>query len=239
MALRREGYWDEHYSLELRNYEEDGDEGEVWFGKGLSRRIFDWILETIRSKNRSTSDKWDILDVGCGNSYTLTTLVERAKDKLSVDHLDNLRLFGLDYSRNSIDLSKKIVLDKGYTDVIALEQCDFLNHKEVSEVTKDMKFDIVIDKGTFDAICLLASDSPEKLKAAKLNYIQSVYSVSKVSSTFILASCNSTEEELLPIFDIDSPGKRETKLIGRIESPKIQFGGKEGSQVTCLIMEFT
>lgn len=235
MALRQEGYWDQHYGLELKNYQEDGDEGEVWFGKGLSCRIVAWLVDRLNAEQHSGPDNSQVLDIGCGNSYTLCTLVERIDAKLFGE---SLKILGIDYSHNSIELSKRIVAERGLDNKIFLEQCDFLDHEQLKKATKGANFDFLIDKGTYDAICLLASQSTETLDKARVRYMESLYSLVKSRSILILASCNSTEEELMNLFSLDCDSKINYKLIGRIETPKIKFGGKEGSQVTCVIVEF-
>lgn len=233
MCLRQEGYWDQHYELELKNFEEDGDEGEVWFGKGLSRRIADWLVEQL---SRRIDQPSTIIDVGCGNGFTLYTLVDKYRTKLSqsTEISERLKLTGIDYSRNSIDLSFKIMAAKNLDSMINLMQCDFLKIDQLNSVVNNKKFDFIVDIGTFDAICLLAHG---ELEAAKLKYLRSLNSISKCGTKFILASCNHTEEELVSLFGLENSPDLNPNLIDRIETPKIQFGGKEGSQVTCLIFD--
>lgn len=222
MSLRKEGFWEEHYATELRNYEEDGCESEVWFGKGLSRRIVDWIVKNLSTEATNTTIP-RVLDVGSGNAYLLSTLVERCK------HRDSMKVVGIDYSKSSIDLGRKLVTEKGLNERISLEQCDFLNHDQVQDVLQNERFDFIIDVGTYDAICLLAGTN---LEETKLSYVKSVSRLVKDGSLFILASCNHTEEELLSILN------KDFDLIDRIETPKLKFGGQEGSQVNCLIMRW-
>lgn len=236
MALREEGYWDDHYQLELRNYNEDGDEGEIWFGKALSRKIIDWIINRLSFIEQKQIT--NIIDVGCGNAHLLYSLVDRYNNKFG-SVKDNLKITGIDYSNKSIELSTKIIFDNNYSKEITLKQCDFLDNEQLKLVTNGDKFDFIIDKGTFDAICLLNGKSDESLATTKLKFIQSLYSLIKDGSIFILASCNHTQEELMTLFSLGCSNKINSKLIDKIETPKIQFGGKEGSQVTCLIIEFT
>lgn len=231
MNLRQEGYWEQHYKNELKNFEEDGDEGEIWFGKALSRKIVDWIIDRLRSASDCNGIK--VVDVGCGNAFILCLLLEKYL-KLQLDIVGVIKTVGLDYSANSIELSNKIIEAHGLSGKIALEQCDFLDFAQVNKVSRGETFDYIVDKGTFDAICLMSDD----LEASKAKYIESLYSLTKPKTIFILASCNYTEEELLPLFERDCPLKRKSRLVDRIDTPTIQFGGKQGSQVTCLIIEF-
>lgn len=227
MGLRKEGYWDKHYELELRNYEEDGDEGEIWFGKGLSKKIVKWIHQHLPRESNSAIS---ILDVGCGNGYLLYTLAEMLNQE------DKINLFGLDYAINSVELCRKILVDKNMTERINIDQCDFLDHKQIKNMFGDRKFDFIVDKGTFDAICLLADDS--SLLHTKTRFMESLYLLVDYKSIFILASCNHTEEELKELLTIDCQNRLNSEVIDTIETPKIKFGGVQGSQVSCIIVQF-
>lgn len=236
MALRSEGYWEKHYELELNNYLEDGDEGEIWFGKSLNKRIVDWIfnrlLETADSQKEVA-----IIDIGCGNAYTICTLLSKLGQNIQLQKRLKLMIMGLDYSANSIELAKKIAKDRGLSDSITLKQCDFLDKNQLGSCCGTNKFDLIIDKGTFDAICLLASNSTSNLQNAKSKYKESLDSVAKDGTIFILASCNHTEEELLQVFASELDSVYEYKMMDKIQTPTIKFGGIQGSQVTCLILK--
>lgn len=226
MDLREEGYWDSHYELELKNYREDGDEGEIWFGKGLNRKIVSWLINKFPDHEEDKTV--NIIDIGCGNAFTLCSLAEKLQSK-------RIKLLGIDYSNNSIALSSEIVNLRDLKRLISLSQCDFLDHTKLVEITNDSKFQYIIDKGTYDAICLLSKN----LTLSKDRYLRSLYSLVTDGSILILASCNHTKEELLKLMETEC----ETKwinccLIDEIETPKLQFGGQEGSQVTCLIFKF-
>jgi hypothetical protein len=118
---------------------------------------------------------------------------------------------------------------------IYLQRCDFLDLNQVSQLNQGKKFDFIVDKGTFDAICLLSSDANSGVRE---QYKQSIREVSKKGTIFILASCNHTEDELLNVLKEKPHDRLNIELIGRIETPKIMFGGKEGSQVCCLVLKF-
>lgn len=232
MGLRDKGFWNSHYELELQNYELDGDEGDVWFGKPLSRRIANWIVPRLLSRGEKSS----ILDVGCGNSFTLRTILRLYENQSTSIETDKLKFVGIDFASNSIELSRKILESQSIPDQqIQLSQCDFLDKRQLEATFGGRKYDYIIDIGTYDAICLLSTDNPP----API-YMQSVCSLIKDKTILILASCNHTEEELSILLDLAKKYSPEmsTTIIDRIESPKYKFGGKEGSQVCCLIIEF-
>jgi SAM-dependent methyltransferase len=239
MNLRQEGCWDQHYEEELKNFHDNGDEGDVWFGEPLTRKIVNRILQEI-SDNKTTSESNSdirILDVGCGNAFLLCTLAEKAAQQLPDSTSNRLKLFGIDYSANAIELSKNVVSSKQQEHLIHLQQCDFLDTTQVREFSQEQAFDFIVDKGTYDAICLLSNNTDDLVKQ---RYKQSVSAISKTGTIFILASCNHTEDELLSLFNEDgiAPDQPRYRLLRRIETPKIKFGGKEGSQVCCLVLKF-
>lgn len=244
MSLRQQDYWDNHYEEELKNFQDDGDEGEIWFGKALTRKIINWLVERMTG-NKDLSRRVDIIDIGCGNAHLLSTLagvMDSASSNRSLPEVVNM--LGLDYSRNSIELSRKILEAKNLDRKITLKQCDFTRPTELKAVNGvDIRFDFIIDKGTFDAICLLASNSDEDLRESRANYIESIKSIVKQGTVLIMASCNHTEDELVSL--LQGHGNKDSvgvgckfQVIDRIETPKILFGGTEGSQVCCLIIQF-
>lgn len=61
---------------------------------------------------------------------------------------------------------------------------------------KGAPYDVCLDKGTYDAICLCADDVDVK----KQRYVDNVYALTKDEGLFIITSCNWTREELLAQF---------------------------------------
>ena len=53
--------WDKQYELELENFLDHGDIGEIWFGKRIMDTIVKWVTDTMDKENSN------ILDLGCGN----------------------------------------------------------------------------------------------------------------------------------------------------------------------------
>lgn len=240
MALRREGFWDEHYGEELNNFDDAGDEGEVWFGRGLSRKICAQVVDRLKTDvHYGSLPKIEILDIGCGNGFLISNLALQVKNQYDKNEHAKCHYMGIDYSANSIELSKKILATKDL-DIsdVTLRQCNFLDCGQIKEECSSKKFHFVIDVGTYDAICLLSSESESKLSQTQIAYMRSLYTVVQDGTTFFLASCNHTRDELMCLFELDCPLRLPVTLVGEIETPKLRFGGQEGSQVSCLIIKF-
>jgi hypothetical protein len=89
-------------------------------------------------------------------------------------------------------------------------------------------FDIVLDKGTFDAISL-SSETDASGRRAFETYGAKVEPLMKVGGYFVIVSCNWTEEEVRKWFESPTLVWHE-----RVKFPSFRFGGKEGSTVCCV-----
>ncbi|GFU23473.1 EEF1A lysine methyltransferase 2 [Trichonephila clavipes] len=207
--LGRKEYWNEFYSTELENFEDYGDSGDIWFGKKNLERIVKWL------DNNRINKCLPILDVGCGNGMTLISLFKVGYEDLT----------GIDFAEEAILLAKKIAQNKNMK--INLEVLDFLKEDLKSfSMFCNKEFHVIIDKGTYDAICLDVEHVEEKRK----KYLNQILNLLSSDGYFLLFSCNWTKEELLFHF-------KEFMLHEEIEIPSIGFGGKVGQTVTALVMK--
>ena len=74
---------------------------------------------------------------------------------------------------------------------------DVFDSESESFPLKGKLFDVCLDKGTYDAVCL----NKDHIERKKSDYIQFVDKVLQRNGAFIIASCNWTEEELRKQFD--------------------------------------
>lgn len=82
--LSKHDYWEQNFEMELKNFQEIGDDGEVWFGEFVQKEIVKYI------KERNPPDSFPfVLDVGTGNGALLFKLVKKGYSK---------NLIGIDYS---------------------------------------------------------------------------------------------------------------------------------------------
>ncbi|XP_072026026.1 EEF1A lysine methyltransferase 2-like [Amphiura filiformis] len=199
-------HWDSAYEGELANFQDIGDVGEIWYGENSMQRILKWVCKNITDKNAS------IVDLGCGNGVVL---VELAKNGYKC-------LTGVDYSEPAIRLAQTIA--KADQLDICYKVADILNAND--PILQTPKFNVCIDKGTYDAI-LLADDDRDKLR--KL-YREHVNQMLQSEGVLVIVSGNYTQTELTNYF------KPEFEVIESIPAPTFSFGGQKGSTVTTLIL---
>ena len=92
-------------------------------------------------------------------------------------------------------------------------------------------FDVVLDKGTFDAISL-AGDAKETRVCER--YPDIARKLLKAGGFLVVTSCNWTEDELVKWFTSGTEGVSRSDRLdvwGRVEYPRFRFGGQEGQGV--------
>lgn len=202
--LGTQEYWDNRYKEEIKSYNSHGDVGEIWFGEDIVDRLIKWMNSTNLDKNNK------ILDIGCGNGMLLVELYNEGFRNL----------VGADYSENAITLARSICLK--YQCNIEFMTCNVLNRCESLD-----EFDIILDKGTYDAISLSYN-----AKTNRATYIKNIHSFLKPTGCLILTSCNWTKDELMEQF------KNYFELQYVIPTPEFKFGGKVGSVVTIVVFKW-
>ncbi|EHN01916.1 YIL064W-like protein [Saccharomyces cerevisiae x Saccharomyces kudriavzevii VIN7] len=133
-------YWDELYALELENFRRNPqDTGDCWFSDSdAEQKMIDFLVDNIGAY-RITEDA-SVVDLGTGNGHLLFELHETEFQG---------KLVGIDYSEESVKLATNIAEATGVEDFISFQQADIFNSG-----WNPGKFDVVLDKGTLDAISL-------------------------------------------------------------------------------------
>lgn len=202
--LGTQKYWDDFYLKESSNFDNNQEDlGEVWFDDaGAESRVIRY-LEDEGMHARS------VLDLGTGNGHMLFALREADFEG---------QMLGIDYSQPSINFAQKI--NEHNQSNVAFKQFDILQDE-----WQESAYDIVIDKGTLDAMIL--SGIPNVAE----RYFENVKPmINKESGIFVLTSCNFTSEELSKL--ATAHGYKYTEL----EYPTFTFGGQKGSSVVTFIM---
>uniref|UniRef100_A0A7E4W6J5 Protein-lysine N-methyltransferase n=1 Tax=Panagrellus redivivus TaxID=6233 RepID=A0A7E4W6J5_PANRE len=220
-ALGTKEYWENHYNNELTNFNENGDEGEVWFGKSAENRMLRYITDNVAKEAA-------ILDLGTGNASVLRNLRLKGYTNLT----------GVDYCEAAVELSRKAARAE---ETVGSTKIEFAVADLIANETDPAlkgRFQVILDKGTWDAISL-AGDRNERLK----NYRRSVMDFfeiredcdDKAALYFIIFSCNFTQAELIDLFEGDD-------LAFECDIPAttvLVFGGKPGTTSTGAVFKKT
>ncbi|EDW76663.1 uncharacterized protein Dwil_GK15575 [Drosophila willistoni] len=209
--LGTKDYWEKSYTREIKNYKSHGDVGEIWFDEDSQIRIVDWLMEQDQVEQSAR-----VLDLGCGNGMFLVALANEGYKQLT----------GVDYSPKAIELAKNIAenlkLDINYSVADLTQSLDSQEQLDLGS------FQVVHDKGTYDAISL-CPDNPKEKRSQYLATVEKL--LTDKDSLFIITSCNWTEEELEVSF-----GEKFVKYH-TIPTPTFKFGGKVGSVVTSVVFK--
>ncbi|PLN75428.1 methyltransferase domain-domain-containing protein [Aspergillus taichungensis] len=109
-------------------------------------------------------------------------------------------------------------------------------------------FDIVLDKGTFDAVSLseeVVEDAERKDGTGKTvqrrvceTYPGIARRTVRKGGFLVVTSCNWTEEELVQWFTRETAGDEDRLVVwGRVEYPRFRFGGREGQGVVTVCFQ--
>ncbi|XP_050230039.1 uncharacterized protein LOC126679142 [Mercurialis annua] len=186
--LGLQSYWDSAYADELSNFHEHGHVGEIWFGSDVMDVVVSWTKSLcIKISQGHTSNhvdveqddkylsSWSVLDLGTGNGLLLQELDKQGFSDLT----------GADYSERAIDLARKLADRDGFPNINFLVD-------DVLETKIERQFQLVMDKGTLDAIGL-HPDGPIK----RIMYWDSVSKLVASGGILVITSCNNTKDELV------------------------------------------
>jgi len=172
--------------------------------------MVDWVLKHIPSESKPA-----ILEIGSGNGALLFALVEGGYDPEAI--------VGIDYSSDAVQLARLVGAGKGCQGV-RFKVCDFLREEVPPAPRPGERWDLVLDKGTFDAIALGEREEDGRSPAA--HYPERVVRLLKDGGFFLITSCNFTEEELKSAFTQHGVG---LVYHSRVQHPTFTFGGRSGS----------
>jgi len=200
--LGTQEYWDTLYKTEVSNFRSHGDVGEVWFGEDIAEKVVHWMERNVPKSS-------SVLDIGCGNGMLLVDLARTGFSSLT----------GMDYSEDAITLAREVAA-RFETDI------KFSLGDILKEGFEQQEFDVVLDKGTYDAISLSS-----EAKSNRASYIDGIRSFLKSGGLLVMTSCNWTKEELADQF------AGAFSVADVIPTPQFRFGGKVGNVVTSVIFK--
>ncbi|OJD36316.1 s-adenosylmethionine-dependent methyltransferase [Diplodia corticola] len=258
-ALGTKAYWDACYEREIANHaERPHDEGTVWFADAgaeertlahLDRLADDWRLVKgddggFEEENSADAarDCTSFCDLGTGNGHLLFALRDEGWRG---------RMVGVDYSALSVELARRIAVERARAEGgdgdgdgdggedggkvaaaaadVRFEVWDILGEEPGAEWLQG-GFDVVLDKGTFDAISLSAETDAQGRRVFE-SYREKVEPLIKPGGLLLVTSCNWTADELKAWFVVEG-GLLEYE--DKIKYPSFTFGGRTGSKVCTL-----
>lgn len=114
------------------------------FGIETVEKMVDWCSENV-----PPTPTQRILEVGCGNGTLLLGLLDAGYSAET--------LHGIDYSEAAVNLSKAVAGARNGSQ-INYHLCDFLHEDPLRPNDSGSSWDLVLDKGTLDAISLSKKD---------------------------------------------------------------------------------
>ncbi|SPO01028.1 related to anther-expressed protein SLL2-S9 [Cephalotrichum gorgonifer] len=234
--LGTKDYWDALYTTELQNHASNPeDTGTTWFSDSLAEEKLVALLPTLPTL--PPPEQASFLDLGCGNGTLLSAL--RADGWAG-------RLMGVDYSERSVELARNVAAQDGSG--AEFEVWDVLAGDYAAVLTGEQEggWDVVTDKGTFDAICLSEEKDARGRRICE-GYRDRVGRLVKRGGMLIITSCNWTEDELRTWFVGEGEGAEgevEGEGVGFVEAGRIQyrtfsFGGHRGQTISTLCFRRT
>lgn len=228
MALTQHYSWDEVYARELENYAKSSDdEGTVWFEENGAEDAILSLLDQLVETGLLARAEARVLDLGCGNGHMLFTLRQGEADE--PDSAWTGAMVGIDYSDASIQLAMQIAQHRQQGDTIDFQRWDLL--AEEPGTWYGTGFNLILDKGTFDAISLMAQSDNQRHPCEL--YCERVVALLRPDDMLVITSCNWTKSELLSWF---AAPQQEGKLryVAEARYPSFTFGGRKGQSIVTL-----
>jgi len=183
--------------------------------------------EGLLTKSQDSQSKRapsSFLDLGTGNGHLLFSLREEDEEGKCWEG----EMVGVDYSETSVQLARGIDGQKDAKSV-RFELWDLLS-EQPGDWLRD-GFDVVLDKGTFDAISLMprVEGSPHPCEL----YREKVAPLIKPEHFLVITSCNWTKDELLAWL---APKHGELQYYSEAKYPTFTFGGQTGQSIVTLVL---
>lgn len=210
------------------------------------------MIEFLEDVSALSKQDTCFLDLGCGNGSLLFALRGQGWEGA---------MLGIDYSEQSIALAKQIAEASSSRDdddeeekeeeqeqdrkkggkvefaVWNLLRGDYNDGVVLSGAQTD-GWDVVLDKGTFDAISL-SEEKDDQGKRICEGYKARVLRLVKTGGLFLVTSCNWTEAELEGWFGEGSGDVEGASFVsmGRVKYPSFSFGGVKGQTISTLCFQ--
>ncbi|KAH8665002.1 S-adenosyl-L-methionine-dependent methyltransferase [Tricladium varicosporioides] len=234
-------YWDSLYETEISNHAADtSDVGTIWFNdsqaedKALSFLETHIVVEKILG-DKITKENASFLDLGTGNGHFLVRLRGWGDEDEEDEGAWIGRMLGVDYSEKSVEFARRIAEEKLVAQEISpsKREIEFIHWDIMSQTPSSILtgaqssgWDVVLDKGTFDAISLSEETDSNGRRICE-GYKEKVVPLIREGGILLVTSCNWTAEELRAWFE-----GGELKYVNCIGYRTFSFGGKKGQTIS-------
>lgn len=246
--------WDALYETEIANHTVDSsDIGTIWFDDCAAE---DKAVAFLRHPKLGLSRQHtSFLDLGTGNGHFLFRLRDGEsdnndddKDEMESDNSNDEvanegfegRMMGVDYSLKSIEFARRIAQEKGYGEDhkghVEFKVWDLMTASPeglVLDGRGQKGWDVVLDKGTFDAISLSEEKDDQERRICE-GYKEKVVPLIKDGGILFITSCNWTEEELKSWFQ-----GGQLRFEDALAYKSFSFGGRKGQSVSSVCFRKT
>ncbi|PHH62536.1 hypothetical protein CDD81_6922 [Ophiocordyceps australis] len=243
-------YWDKLYANEVSNHAADPDDiGTVWFDDSDAQASIVDYLDSLAAPcsaddgSALLSKQASLLDLGCGNGSLLLAL--RAAGWSG-------RALGVDYSQQGIALARSVAAHASSCHARLLAP-DFLHWDIIngpldalatSPACPALGWDLVLDKGTFDAISLAHDVDAHGRRLADCYRQRVLRLVRPNGGLFLITSCNWTDAELHAWFaDQAEPSAPDAapdgrfQVAGHVKYKTFSFGGVKGQTISTVLFQ--
>lgn len=203
------------------------DEGTIWFDENGAEEAVVKLLDSLEEDgllHKGEEQASSFLDLGTGNGHMLFTLRE-GEDEDGEGKWEG-PMVGVDYSPASVELARKIGEQRGLEPAVRFEEWDLLGAEPGDWL--ESGFDVVLDKGTFDAISLMPQTEGQEHSCE--TYRRKVEPLIKKGGLLVLTSCNWTKEELFSWFTPEG-GNKALEYFAEAKYPSYTFGGQTGQSI--------
>jgi SAM-dependent methyltransferase len=177
------------------------------------------------------------LDVGTGNGHFLFRLRAGSEEDDEDEGGEGSgsawkgKMMGVDYSEKSVEFARRIAKEKKLAreEDIVFKWWDIMTQSPDEVILAGrvgQGWDVVCDKGTFDAISLSEEKDAQGRRMCE-GYKERVVPLIREGGILLITSCNWTEEELRGWFEGGELG-----FVDRIVYRSFSFGGRKGQTIS-------
>lgn len=209
------------------------DEGTIWFDENGAEEAVVKLLDELEEEGHIQRDGENasrFLDLGTGNGHMLFTLRE-GEDEDGEGKWEG-GMVGVDYSPASVELARKIQTQRDIQPHVRFEEWDLLKAEPEDWHDRELGFDVVLDKGTFDAISLMPQTEGEEHSCE--TYRRKVEPLLAPNGFLVVTSCNWTKDELLSWLTPAEGGQLE--FFADAKYPSFTFGGQTGQSIVTMAL---